>query len=239
MKNLLLPILIVLGLAISSCEKEPLPQPQPNPYALLADEQPDAVANSIVTFDDFMDVDVTESTDAKIIDYPSILDYDAFSLVTVRTLDSCLKNIEVTKAEKEQLSIAFKNKIACQQANKMLLSKFHREIEAWAKTQKENYYKNWYLVERGKLEYDLKMGVITQTQYKEKIAALEKTWASKMIYLNNQVKEKVRLHTERATAAGKIKDCEKEYLFNVMVILGEKRYKMWIACHKNNYKHKK
>jgi hypothetical protein len=67
---------------------------------------------------------------------------------------------------------------------------------------------------------------------------LEKTWVSKMSYLNNQVKEKIKKNLDRATACGKIKDCEKEYLNKVLDILGKTRYKKWMECHKYNYKKK-
>jgi hypothetical protein len=70
------------------------------------------------------------------------------------------------------------------------------------------------------------------------MAALEKTWVSKMNYLNGQVKEKIKLSTGRAEACGKIKDCEKIYLSKVLDILGKSRYKKWIECYKYNYKKK-
>ena len=94
------------------------------------------------------------------------------------------------------------------------------------------------MVEKSKLEFDLIHGVITETQYKEKLTALEKTWKSKMSYLNNQVIEKIKTSLDRATACGKIKDCEKEYLHKVLDILGKSRYKKWMECHKHNYKKK-
>ena len=71
-----------------------------------------------------------------------------------------------------------------------------------------------------------------------KLTTLEKTWKSKMSYLNNQVKEKIKTSLDRATACGKIKDCEKEYLHKVLDILGRERYKKWMECHKYNYKKK-
>ena len=80
--------------------------------------------------------------------------------------------------------------------------------------------------------------MLTQTQYKEKLTALEKTWASKMTYLNGQVKEKIKASIERAEACGKIKDCEKIYLQKVLDILGKARFKKWIECYKYNYKRK-
>jgi hypothetical protein len=169
------------------------------------------------------------------------LDYDPFTNVLVRrtgSVDSCVKGIEITSAEKEKLSKAWSAKIDCQKANKQIIARIHREIESWAKTQKENYYKNWYLVEKGKLDDSLKRGLLTQTQYKEKLGMLDKTWAGKMSYINGQVKEKIKLSIERAEATGKIKDCEKIWLQSVMDILGKKRYQKWIECYKYHYKRK-
>ena len=154
-------------------------------------------------------------------------------------VESLLKGLEVTKAQKEQLSKAFLAKIECQKVNKTTIARIHRDIEYWAKVQKENYYKNWYMVEKNKLNDSLKLGLLTESQYKEKISMLEKTWKSKMDYLNNQVKEKLKSSTQKLEATGKIKDCEKIYLESVMSILGKEKYKKWIECYKYHYKKKK
>ena len=241
MKNIILSLLLICGIGfISSCEKEPI-MPGPDPYALLLDEQPLSLVGELESTLTLPDVTDINNGDPLITDYPAFLDYDPFTVVTTRTnsVDSCLNGLEVTKAQKEQLTTVFKNKIECQRANKVLISKIHREIEAWAKTQKENYYKNWYLVEKGKIEYDFKMGIITQSQYKEKMASLEKTWKGKMDYLNTQVKEKIQSNIQKAEACGKIKDCEKTYLESVMTILGREKYKKWISCYKSHYKKRK
>lgn len=243
MKKLLISFALIGMISFMGCEKEPV-IPTPNPIVnLLVDEEPNAVVDSMgtIVFDDPMTSDVTPSTDAKILDYPLFLDYDPFTMVVTRgndKIDSCLKGIEVTKAEKELLNKAHLAKIECQKTNKVIIARIHREIESWAKTQKENYYKNWYMVERAKLADSLKMGLITESQYKEKLMSLEKTWSNKMSYINGQVKEKIKLNIERAESCNKIKDCEKEYLKNVLDILGKSRYKKWIDCHKYNYKRK-
>jgi len=244
MKKLILSLSLIGALMFSSCEKEPVPTPNPDPVInLLIDEDPQALVDSLgtVVFDNPMTSEVTPLADAKILDYPDFLDYDPFTNALVRRtgkIDSCVKGIEITAAEKESLAKAFAAKIDCQKANKLTVARIHREIETWAKTQKENYYKNWYLVEKGKLLDSLKSGLLTESQYKEKMAALEKTWTSKMNYLNGQVKEKIKLSTGRAEACGKIKDCEKIYLSKVLDILGKSRYKKWIECYKYNYKKK-
>jgi hypothetical protein len=160
-------------------------------------------------------------------------------MARTNSADSCLRGLEVTKAQKEQLTKAFLSKTECQRVNKVTIAKVHREIESWAKTQKENYYKNWYMVEKNKLNDSLKLGLLTEAQYKEKLSMLEKTWKSKMDYLNNQVKEKLKSNTQKLEATGKIKDCEKIYLESVMSILGKEKYKKWIECYKYHYKKKK
>jgi hypothetical protein len=244
MKKILFVLLATGILAFAGCEKEPIPAPAPAPDVNLSvDEAPQSLVDTLgtVVFDNPMTSEVTAFTEATILDYPLFLDYDPFTMVVSRTnkrIDSCVRGIETTKAEKELLNKSFLAKLECQKANKATISKIHREIESWAKTQKENYYKNWYLVERGKLEDSLKRGLLTQTQYKEKLAALEKTWSSKMTYLNGQVKEKIKASLERAEACGKIKDCEKIYLDKVLDILGKTRFKKWIECYKHNYKKK-
>ena len=241
MKKIILSLVLVGMIGFMGCEKEPIPTPNPT-VNLLVDEEPNAVVDSMGTiiFDNPMTSDITPITDATIMDYPLFLDYDPFTMVMSRTnkIDSCVKGIEVTKAEKELLNKAHLNKVECQKQNKIIVARINREIETWAKTQKYNYYVNWYMVEKSKIDYDLKMGVITEAQYKEKLMGLEKTWVSKMSYLNNQVKEKIKKNLDRATACGKIKDCEKEYLNKVLDILGKTRYKKWMECHKYNYKKK-
>ena len=241
MKKIILSLVLVGMIGFMGCKKEPIPTPNPT-VNLLVDEEPNAVVDSMgtVIFDNPTLSDVTPSTDATIMDYPLFLDYDPFTMVTSRTgkIDDCVKGIEVTKAEKELLNKAHSAKLECEKTNKATIYRIHREIEGWAKTQKENYYKNWYMVEKSKLVSDFHLGVITESQYKEKLTALEKTWASKMTYLNNQVKEKIKTSLDRATACGKIKDCEKEYLNKVLNILGKERYKKWMECHKHNYKKK-
>jgi len=242
MKKILFPLFATVVLAFAGCEKEPIPSPAPE-VNLSMDETPQSLVDTLgtVILDNPMTSEVTASTEAAILDYPDFLDYDPFTNAVVRRtgkIDSCVKGIELTAAEKESLAKAFAAKLDCQKANKATIAKIHREIESWAKTQKENYYKNWYMVEKGKLLDSLKRGLLTEAQYKEKMTALEKTWASKMNYLNGQVKEKIKMSIGRAEACGKIKDCEKIYLDKVLDILGKSRFKKWIECYKYNYKKK-
>lgn len=244
MKKLLIFTLVTLSFLVTmnGCRKEEIPAPDPI-INLLVDEEPQALVDSMgsIILDNPMTSEVTVTTDASILDYPLFLDYDPFTNVIVRrtnSIDSCVRGIEITSSEKEKLSKAWTEKINCQKTNKLTMARIHREIENWAKTQKENYYKNWYMVEKTKLMDSLRNGLLTQTQYKEKMANLEKTWSNKMNYLNGQVKEKIKMSTERALAAGKIKDCEKIWLNSVLGILGKARYKKWIECYKYHYKRK-
>jgi hypothetical protein len=243
MKKLLFSFALLGMFSFMGCKKEPITL-NPDPIVnLLVDEEPNEVVDNMGTiiFDEPMLSDVTPLTDVEILDYPSFLDYDPFTMIISRTnkrVDSCVMGIEVTKSERELLYRAHLAKMECQKQNKMILSKIHREIEHWSRTQKKSYYENWYLVEKGKLDDNLKRGTITQSQYKDKIAELDRTWANKMSYLNGQVREKIKLNIERAEACGKIKDCEKEYLNKVLQIIGRTKYKKWIECHKHNYKRK-
>lgn len=240
-KHIVLAIVAISFLVtINGCKKETVPTPNPI-INLLVDEEPQALVTELETTLTLPETTDLNAGDVLITDYPAFLDYDPFTVVMARTnsADSCLRGLEVTKAQKEQLTKAFLAKIECQKANKATVGRIHREIESWAKTQKENYYKNWYLVEKAYYDDLLKKGLITQTQYKEKMDALEKTWKSKMDYLNNQVKEKMKSSTQKAEATGKIKDCEKIYLESVMSILGKEKYKKWISCYKHHYKNKK
>ena len=241
MKKLLFSLVTLSFLVtMNGCKEEVIPTPNPI-VNLLIDEEPQALVSeleSTLTLPEVTDINVG---DVSITDYPLFLDYDPFTVVMSRTnsADSCLKGLEVTKAQKEQLTKAFLAKIECQKTNKATIARIHREIESWAKTQKENYYKNWYMVEKNKLNDSLKLGLLTEAQYKEKLSMLEKTWKSKMDYLNNQVKEKLKSSTQKLEATGKIKDCEKIYLESVMSILGKEKYKTWISCYKHHYKSKK
>lgn len=234
MKKLLLSLFLVGALAFSSCEKEPLPSPNPEPTpSLLADEEPQSLVDSMIAtfFDNPVTVEVTSTTDAVIEDYPAFIDYDPFTNALVRrtgSVDSCVKGLELTQSEKEKLNKAFLAKIDCQKANKLTIASIHRNIESWAKTWKADMWKNWYLPQKEAAGGD-----------KDKIAALNIQWESKMKWHNGQVKEKIKKDLKRAEAAGKIKDCEKIYLQSVLDILGKTKYKKWIECYKYHYKKRK
>lgn len=243
MKTIILAVLAIGVIGLSSCKKEPIPQPNPI-VNLLIDEEPQSLVDSLgtIVFDNPLIWEVTWATNAVILDYPIFLDYDPFTNALVRrgteSVDLCIKGLELTGSQKEQLTKAFNSKIECQKTSKSTVSTTHREIEAWAKYQKEYYYNNWYLVERAKLVNSLKLGLLTEAQYKEKIIALEKRWEEKMAYLNQQVKEKIKNHLGRYHACEIIKNCEKIYLHKVLDILGKADYKKWIECYKHHYRKK-
>ena len=243
MKNLLLSLFATSLLVLASCEKEQIPQPDPI-VNLLNDEEPQSLVDTMAAtfFDNPMTVEVTATADAVIEDYPTFIDYDPFTSAVVRrtgSVDSCVRGIELTASEKERLTKAFLAKIDCQKANKATIASIHRNIEFWAKTWKEDMWKNWYLPQKADLDDKLKRGLITEREYKDKIASLNTQWESKMKWHNGQVKEKIKKDLKRAEVCGKIKDCEKIYLESVMSILGKGKYKKWISCYKYHYKNRK
>lgn len=264
MKKIILSLVLVGMIGFMGCNKEPIPTPNPT-VNLLVDEEPNAVVDSMGTiiFDNPMTSDVTSTTDALILDYPTFLDYDPFTTVLVRrtgSVDSCVKGIEITSAEKEKLNKAWLAKLDCEKTNKDLLSKLNRELESWAKNEKLTLY-NKYLKTRDSLYADFKMkvayvneqyskGLITlemktklltelETKRNNDLAALEKSYKSSLESLNNKLKEKIKTNLDRKDKCDKIKDCEKIWLNSVMEILGKEKYKKWIECYKYNYKKKK
>ena len=113
MKKLLILTLVTISFLVTmnGCKKEEVPTPDPI-VNLLVDEEPQALVDSMgsIIFDNPMTSETTESTDASILDYPLFLDYDPFTNVLVRrtgSVDSCVKGIEITSAEKEKLSKAW------------------------------------------------------------------------------------------------------------------------------------
>ena len=255
MEKTILSLFLIGTLVFSSCEKEQVPTPNPDSLVnLLIDEEPQSLVDTMATnfFDNPVAVEVTATTEAIIEDYPEFIDYDPFTNAVVRrtgSVDSCVKGLELTSAEKEKLTKAFLAKIDCQKYNKEIISKIHREIESWAKSQKLAMYQK-YLKTKDSLAADFKnkvayvnglydKGIITleqknksltevETKYKNDLAALEKSYKSGLELLNSKVKEKIKLNLSRAESCGKIKDCEKIYLQSVLDILGKSKYKKWI-----------
>ena len=263
MKKILFALFATGILAFAGCEKEPIPSTAPE-VNLSVDETPQSLIDTLgtVIFDNPITSEVTASTEATILDYPLFLDYDPFTMVVSRgkgDIDSCVKNIETTKAEKELLNKAFLAKLDCQKANKETIAKINREFEYWAKNEKASMYKK-YLTVKDSLYRDFQTkvayvnglyakGTITleqkqkslseiETKYKSDLSSLEKSYTSGLSSLNSKLKEKLKTSLTRAEACGKIKDCEKIYLDRVLEILGKERFKKWIECYKYNYKKK-
>lgn len=262
MKKILFTLLLSLPLFFNSCQKD-LPSPNPNPINLLVDEEPQALVDTLgsLVFDNPLTSDVSSTTDGVILDYPAFLDYDPFTLVTVRTgsVDSCVRGLEITKEQRAKLETAWVQKLDCQKYNKELLAKLNRSIEAWAKTEKLALY-NKYIKTRDSLYADCKMkiayvneqytkGLITlemktkllneiETKRNNDLATLEKNYKSALELLNTKLKEKIKTNLDRKDKCDKIKDCEKIWLNSVMEILGKEKYKKWIECYKYHYKKK-
>jgi hypothetical protein len=262
MKKLILSLFMAGALMLSSCKKEPI-SPITDSYDLLLDEEPNAVVDSMGTliFDDPMTSDITPVTDATILDYPAFLDYDPFTLITIKrgSVDDCVKGLEITKDQRSKLETAWVNKLNCEKTNKELLSKLNREHEAWAKREKLVIY-NKYIKTKDSLYADCKAkiahvneqytkGLITletktkllreiETKRDNDLETLEKSYKSGLESLNNKLKEKIKTNTDRKDKCDKIKDCEKIWLNSVMEILGKEKYKRWIECYKYHYKKK-
>lgn len=265
MKKLLILALVTLSFLVTmnGCKKENIPTPDPI-VNLLVDEEPQALVDTLETviFNNPIITEVSDINDPTILDYPSFLDYDPFTTVLVRrtgSVDSCVKGIEITSAEKEKLNKAWLAKLDCEKSNKEIIARIHREYESWSKTQKYAMYTK-YMKTKDSLMADFKTkvayvndlytkGLITleqknkslteiETKYHNDLAALEKSYKSSFTTLNTKLKEKLKSSIDRATACGKIKDCEKVWLNSVMEILGKSRYKKWIECYKYHYKKK-
>lgn len=240
MKKVLITLLIFLPLFFNSCKKEELPTP--NQINFLMDEEPQALVDSLETlfFDNPMTSDVSSTSEAIIMDYPEFMDYDPFTVVSVRrgSVDLCVRGLEITKEQREKLNRAWSSKIDCQRENKKTISLIHRNIENWSKNWKADMWKNWYIPQKTELNDKLKRGLISEREYKNKIDELNSQWESKMKWHNGQVREKIKNNIDRATACGKIKDCEKIWLNSVLEIVGREKYKNWIRCYKHHYKRK-
>lgn len=260
MKKLLFTLFLSLPLVFNACKKD---VPTPNPINLLADEEPQALVDSLgtIVFDNPLTSEVTSTTDGVIQDYPAFLDYDPFTVVTVRTgsVDSCVRGLEITKEQRAKLETAWIQKLECQKYNKELLAKLNRSIEAWAKAEKLALYEK-YIKTRDSLYSDCKMkiayvndvyskGLITleqkqkslneiETKRNNDLLSLEKSYKTALENLNTKVKEKIKTNLDRKDKCDKIKDCEKIWLNSVMEILGKEKYKKWIECYKYHYKKK-
>ena len=81
-------------------------------------------------------------------------------------------------------------------------------------------------------------GTITAAQKKEMATKLELTRAELLNGLAAIAKDKIKNNIARATASGKIKDCEKIYLKSIKEILTAEQFEKWVKCFKEKYKKK-
>lgn len=227
----------VLAWACSKSKIEPV-------VALLADEQPTALASSLETIINApIVVDATTTTDISIVSYPSFITTDYFGSVKVtsepaKTLDSnalCLNGLEVTKAQKEKLTAANTSKQSCMEANRLVLNNLDRELEAWAKAEKAR------IIAAARFSMDSVLllynnGSLTLAQKAERNTKIELSRNDQITALKGRVQEKLIQATARLVAAGKIKNCEELYLNSVKEILTASQYEKWIKCQKEKYK---
>jgi len=227
----------VLAWACSKSNNEPV-------VALLADEQPTALASSLETIINApIVVDATTTTDIAIVSYPSFITTDYFGSVKVtgepaKTLDSnalCLNGLEVTKAQKEKLTAANTSKQSCMEANRLVLNNLDRELEAWAKAEKAK------IIAAARFSMDSVLllynnGSLTLAQKAERNTKIELSRNEQITAIKGRVQEKLIQATARLVAAGKIKNCEELYLNSVKEILTASQYEKWIKCQKAKYK---
>jgi hypothetical protein len=257
-KKLLLSITVLLMLI--SCEKETITPNVVDNYNISPDEQPSSLASELELILLSPPVTDANSDDVLIMDYPSFLNEDLFASAGVKNKngDSCLRGLEVTKYQKEQLNKAFLARIECQKSNKAEIAKTHREFEQWANTQKKILYTQFlktkdsiihtdfkikmsYISEKyskGLINLEQKQKLLNELEIKRNndLVALEKSYKLSLESLNSALKERIKTNIEKKMSSGKIKDCEKIYLESLMKILGKEKYKKWITCFKYTYR---
>jgi len=79
-------------------------------------------------------------------------------------------------------------------------------------------------------------GKITEKERDAKLMQAKKNLAEGMMKIRATIREKVKNIKERMEAAGKIKNCEREYLNGVIEIIGKENYAKWVRCHKMNFR---
>lgn len=240
MKKLLLSITVLLMLI--SCEKETITPNVVDNYNISPDEQPSSLSSELELI--LLSPPITD--DFLILDYPSFLNEDLFASAGVKNKngDSCLKGLEVTKYQKEQLNKALLARIECQKSYKAEIAKTHREFEQWANTQKKILYTQFlkikmsYISEKYSNNLEQKQKLLNELEIKRNndLAALEKSYKLSLESLNSALKERIKTNIEKKMSSGKIKDCEKIYLESLMKILGKEKYKKWITCFKYTYR---
>ena len=241
MKKLLLSITVLLMLI--SCEKETITPNVVDNYNISPDEQPSSLASELELILLSPPITDANSDDVLIMDYPSFLNEDLFASAGVKNKngDSCLKGLEVTKYQKEQLNKVFLARIECQKSNKAEIAKTHREFEQWVNTQKKILYTQFlktkdsihrdfkikmsYISEKYSNNLEQKQKLLNELEIKlnNDLVALEKSYKLSLESLNSALKERIKTNIEKKMSSGKIKDCEKIYLESLMKILGKEK----------------
>jgi hypothetical protein len=257
MKKLLLSITVLLMLI--SCEKETITTNVVDNYNIYLDEQPSSLASELELILLSPPITDANSDNVLIMDYPSFLNEDLFASAGVKNKngDSCLKGLEVTKYQKEQLNKAFLARIECQKSNKAEIAKIHREFEQRANKEKKILYTQFlktkdsihtdfkikmsYISEKyskGLINLEKKQKLLNELEIKRNndLVALEKSYKLSLESLNSALKERIKINIEKKMSSDKIKDCEKIYLESLMKILGKEKYKKWVTCFKYTYR---
>lgn len=240
MKNqFLMATALVFGLAVSSCKKDQLTDATNQVITDLAvDETVDAVVDSL---GDFMEnpiiTDATEQQDLEIMSVPEILDTDYFVFVETRggrkdsMVKSCSDVLKLSRDNKEALAKLYRAKIECMKANREVLSRVDEKLRGEAMEMRRG------LMEKHKAEVDAIMkafraGDITEKERDAKMMEAKKNLTAGLMKIRAGVREKIKSAKDRLEAAGKIKNCEREYLSGVVEIIGKENYAKWVRCHK-------
>lgn len=240
MKNqFLVALAMVFALAVSSCKKDELVDAGKQVVIDLAtDETSVAMADSL---GDFMEnpiiTEATEDQELEIMSVPEILDTDYFIFVETRggrkdsMVKSCSGVLNLTRDQKAALAKLHAAKMECMKANREIL---HR-LDAMARNYGMELRRTAMDKHKNQVESIMKSyrnGDITEKERDAKLAAARKTLKESLSKIRGAVREKIKSATERLEAAGKIKNCEREYLDGVMEVLGRADYAKWARCHK-------
>lgn len=240
MKNqFLLALSMVFALAVSSCKKDELVDAGKQVVIDLAtDETSVAMADSL---GDFMEnpiiTDATEDQELEIMSVPEILDTDYFIFVETRggrkdsMVKSCSGVLKLTRDQKAALAKLHAAKMDCMKANREILHRLDAMAHNYGKELRHAAMEK----HKDRVESIMKSfrnGDITERERDTKMEAARKTLKESLSKIRGAVREKIKSATERLEAAGKIKNCEREYLDGVMDVLGRADYAKWARCHK-------
>lgn len=240
MKNqFLLALAMVFALAVSSCKKDELVDAGNQiVIELAADETVDAVVDSLGSFmEDPIITDATENEELEIMSVPEILDTDYFMFVETRggrkdsMVKSCSGSLNLTRDQKAALAKLHAAKMECMKTNREILNRLDGMAHNYGKELRSDAMAK-YNNDVESIMKSFRNGTITEKERDAKIAAAKKTLKESLSKIRAAVREKIKSATERLEAAGKIKNCEREYLDGVMDVLGRADYAKWVRCHK-------